>query len=689
MGNLRAMRPCSLTKARWEQDVRGRLERAALELFAQKGYDRTTVAETAERVGRAKSTLFRYFADKREMPAAALTETLRTCGVLDPAALAALREAAALRTEGFPVLVSTEEENDGQSYLVAALAPRPLRIGFDSGAYSFRSRWVTVRSSNVGMFLAVWPLCAVRRFVHSLSGGSAISTVKGRMPVFCYLVHDDAQYFRLVLDVLLEEEANLGIHLSTAEIGRRLVERLAVEPELLEALPPADVLLESLYRWRNVERIHNMRRSGTAQEFLKKDFLYQLTSTGAQVHRMVGEIDRDLGTAGSLQKAMLPEILEALGQLEAAIGSTDLAAASRSFHRVVGGFARLSENAKRFVQGLNQSLALDGEIEVEAFLAYKDVVVSYLQDFIAALSRYGPRISVVIMKIEKLNILERFPEIAGEDAAPELGITRPEVIDREAARMRAQWDRVRSWFLEGDDRMPVTHTLQERAAGAVSHIMLIIRQLNDQRSRRHNRSADLLQLAAWFDRAGSEREVRALWRSAFGTFPARHLGTPRDLESNSEIRPDLSWWSGDAAPVSMSFRAAGPRARNGPPPRLPDPRARKARLAAAQRDEKAKETEAERALVARGPVRISALGTLEQAEAEVLLRCLDRVLSVPCDASQVRRATTGDGRLLIVLAPPEEPGFGMVTLPGGELRLADCELTIHLLGEVNREALDR
>ncbi|KQQ03379.1 MULTISPECIES: TetR/AcrR family transcriptional regulator [unclassified Rathayibacter] len=52
---------------RWEPDARGRLLRAAIELFAERGYDATTAAQIAERAGLTKTTLFRYFADKREI----------------------------------------------------------------------------------------------------------------------------------------------------------------------------------------------------------------------------------------------------------------------------------------------------------------------------------------------------------------------------------------------------------------------------------------------------------------------------------------------------------------------------------------------------------------------------------------------------------------------------------------------
>ncbi|HTS97874.1 MAG TPA: helix-turn-helix domain-containing protein [Streptosporangiaceae bacterium] len=53
--------------ARWEPNARERLERAALALFAEHGYDATTVAEIADRAGLTKSTFFRHFTDKREV----------------------------------------------------------------------------------------------------------------------------------------------------------------------------------------------------------------------------------------------------------------------------------------------------------------------------------------------------------------------------------------------------------------------------------------------------------------------------------------------------------------------------------------------------------------------------------------------------------------------------------------------
>jgi AcrR family transcriptional regulator len=53
--------------SRWEPNARGRLEQAALELYGERGFEQTTVAEIAERAGLTERTFFRYFADKREV----------------------------------------------------------------------------------------------------------------------------------------------------------------------------------------------------------------------------------------------------------------------------------------------------------------------------------------------------------------------------------------------------------------------------------------------------------------------------------------------------------------------------------------------------------------------------------------------------------------------------------------------
>jgi AcrR family transcriptional regulator len=87
--------------ARWEPDARGRLVDAAMDLYRERGFDETTVADIAARAGLTERTFFRYFTDKREVLfwGSAMLEDLLVDKVLGAPASAAPMEAIAAALE--------------------------------------------------------------------------------------------------------------------------------------------------------------------------------------------------------------------------------------------------------------------------------------------------------------------------------------------------------------------------------------------------------------------------------------------------------------------------------------------------------------------------------------------------------------------------------------------------------------
>lgn len=53
--------------SRWKPNALERLREAAIELFEERGYEGTTVADISSRAGLTERTFFRYFSDKREV----------------------------------------------------------------------------------------------------------------------------------------------------------------------------------------------------------------------------------------------------------------------------------------------------------------------------------------------------------------------------------------------------------------------------------------------------------------------------------------------------------------------------------------------------------------------------------------------------------------------------------------------
>jgi AcrR family transcriptional regulator len=83
---------------RWQPDALGRLQQAALELYGERGFESTAVADIAERAGLTERTFFRYFSDKREVlfaGAEVLVEVFESAVANAPAALGPMDAVAA------------------------------------------------------------------------------------------------------------------------------------------------------------------------------------------------------------------------------------------------------------------------------------------------------------------------------------------------------------------------------------------------------------------------------------------------------------------------------------------------------------------------------------------------------------------------------------------------------------------
>src|SRR5580704_17327101 len=98
--------------SRWEPDAAGRLASAAMELYLERGFDETTVAEIAKRAGLTERTFFRHFADKREVlfAGAAMLQELVVNAVASAPASTAPIEAATAGVEAAGALLQERRE---------------------------------------------------------------------------------------------------------------------------------------------------------------------------------------------------------------------------------------------------------------------------------------------------------------------------------------------------------------------------------------------------------------------------------------------------------------------------------------------------------------------------------------------------------------------------------------------------
>lgn len=110
---------------RWEPGSPSRLEGAALEAFAELGYEQTTVAEIAARAGLTPRTFFRHYADKREVLFAggsALQEVMVEGAMTAPPSMSPIEVVAAGLAAGAAILEKRRDYARTRQAVIAATA---------------------------------------------------------------------------------------------------------------------------------------------------------------------------------------------------------------------------------------------------------------------------------------------------------------------------------------------------------------------------------------------------------------------------------------------------------------------------------------------------------------------------------------------------------------------------------------
>jgi uncharacterized protein (TIGR02677 family) len=216
--------------------------------------------------------------------------------------------------------------------------------------------------------------------------------------------------------------------------------------------------------------------------------------------------------------------------------------------------------------------------------------------------------------------------------------------------------------------------LRARARAAIPQLLGAISALNERRSGRSDRSAEVRVLASWFAGCRDDADAHRLARAAFALNPARHFVLIADQDTD----PGAGTRWADAPPLCIHprLREYGEAAPRGPLPRVRD------RAAARQvlEQELAKETqqvEAARLRFATGqPTRLSQLGALDPHAFDLFLNLLGQALTEQDGPDATVERQTGDGLLRIRMQPLGPESRAEIRTPHGVFAGRDHVITI-------------
>lgn len=445
--------------------------------------------------------------------------------------------------------------------------------------------------------------------------------------------------------------------------------------------------LDQLAGWGNLRRDPDTSRVTTVEDFHRARYLYQLTPAGQAAEEAIALYEAAIGRRGALQSVALDDIAS---QLRALLGLATTEASEldpAKVHLLLLGLAErftgLADNAQAFMASLRRVIDFsDGD--VDAFVAYKQRLIDYINRFIADLANRGAEIATLLGELEERDITRLLEVVArreASDALPDLppdtgpadaraaaggagAATYDAAVEASLVGWRNRWRGLRDWFVSADARHPSqARLLRGAAVTAITQLIDTVAALNERRSGRSDRSADFRALARWFAEAPDDAAAHRLWRAAFGLAPARHLTVSQETVAawqEDEPSPGTPWRQAPPVRISPQLRRTGSYERRGTPNRVAD-RAEQRRLLAEHAAREAGQAAAARDRLALGrPVLLSDLGLLDRQAFRLFLALLGDALAARLPGEGAVETTSGDGTILVRLSVV--PGSGMVSV---------------------------
>jgi len=488
-----------------------------------------------------------------------------------------------------------------------------------------------------------------------------------QVSVFRYATAPNAPTYRAIMQVCYEAVQRYTVELRAPDILAAVRDSgYAHEISDLDELETQH--LAQLVQWGNLAATHDSVGVDRLADFYHRRLVYHLTDAGEAAHRAVDQVERTIGSSGSLQTTMLGRIRDTLAALADGTerGPDEVYGL---VHDLTAAFDTLTHEANRFVTDLGRLTGEDRDeaISDERFVAIKTAVLTYIQRFVDELRRVADDIQYTVRALDG----------EGVDAALELASRSADLPDFDGegtarqqwlAEQRRRWAGIAAWFI-GDTHEPATvDRLADFAVGAVLTLTRTLGRLNDQRGRTHGRTEDFLTLAQWFADCDDDPQAHRLWHAAFGLHGARHLQIPEEDPGLTSAR--TSWWDAQPVRVPTRLRSHGRVSRAGRTPRAADHTEERRFLAARARRERA-QVEAAIARFVGQRLQVSDLVELDAHEFDLLLALLDTALVAPRAGDGGRVTRTADGRLEVALVPPDDGATCEVATSAGRLRCAD------------------
>ncbi len=173
--------------------------------------------------------------------------------------------------------------------------------------------------------------------------------------------------------------------------------------------------LAALVNWGNLSTVQDTSKVSTYQQFINKQFRYQMTEYAIEIERLMLKLETLRIESGSLEPTLLERLYDLIEQIPE-ISAMDNKNRVGWWNQLTADFQRLNQNYQDYIRQWH-TVKAEEMLKTEAFLLYKDKLIEYLRSFIIELQEHAYRIEGTLKRYDQEMLLSLAKQISDSEQA--------------------------------------------------------------------------------------------------------------------------------------------------------------------------------------------------------------------------------------------------------------------------------
>ena len=333
-----------------------------------------------------------------------------------------------------------------------------------------------------------------------------------------YLSVENAWRYRAIMRTFYLQDLRYRHWLHKEDVFKLLKESDAFSEYTIEMCAQD---LEALNNWGNLNAVQDTSKVTTYQQFVNKQFRYQMTEYSIEIERMTIRLENIYIEGGSLEPSLMERLKVQIQAIPKMLNEDGMVLGGW-WSNLTSDFQRLNQSYQDYIRDWSGAKA-EELLKTKHFLIYKEKLIDYLRHFIKALQHHGHEIEKILKEIsheQKELLFEKITDYEMEIPRVDMdSISRRDLFDL----IKGKYMSVEAFFVPSVNRDSELETIMSMTNEIIRKITRYAATILEQVSQYSGRKEEYKTIGKLFLNMESLEECHKFSAQVFGVASYRHL----------------------------------------------------------------------------------------------------------------------------------------------------------------------